>query len=166
MLTDGRPLTSSPLPAQGRSAFAARLVAAGPFLSRAFGFTAGGFLLVDTLLALAFTDFDLAVGDDLPRETWTFFFAFNTWHHLLHLVTATLLLVTALKRAWAPLGALAFGAVYVVLTPLGFLDGDDAFNVIYSSWRENWVHAMLAVQGVGLGVMGLHALRCEGPREE
>ena len=125
---------------------------------------AGGFLFLDTILALAFTRFDLAVGDDLPHEGWTFFFAFNTWHHLLHLATSSLLLVAALRRSWAPAGALVFGAVYVVLAPAGFADGDDAFNVIYSSWRENWVHAVLAVQGVGLGLWGIRALAREpGP---
>jgi hypothetical protein len=127
-------------------------------LSRVFCVAAGGFLFVDTVAALVFTRFELSVGDDLPHQTWTFFFAFNTWHHLLHLVTSSLLLVAALRREWAPLGALVFGAVYVVLAPAGFVDGNDAFDVFYSSARENWVHAMLAVEGVGLGWLGLQAL--------
>lgn len=131
----------------------------GLLLSRLFCAATGGLLFLNTLAALAFTRFDLSVGDDLPRQTWTFFFTFNTWHHLLHLATSSLLLVAALRREWAPVGALSFGAVYLVLAPAGFLDGDDAFNVFYSSWPENLVHAMLAVQGVGLGWLGLQALR-------
>ena len=135
---------------------------AGLFLSRLFCVLAGGFLFVDTLAALAFTDFDLSVGDDLPHQGWTFVFAFNTWHHLLHLATSSLLLVAALRRRWAPVGALVFGAIYVVLTPAGFIDGDDAFNLFYGGVRENLIHAMLAVQGVGLGLLGLQDLKHDG----
>lgn len=69
-----------------------------------------------------------------------------------------MLLVAATRRSWAPVGTLIFGAIYVLLTPAGFLDGDDAFNVFYSGTRENWVHALLALQGVGLGLLGLRAL--------
>src|SRR5687767_13133417 len=131
-----------PASAPGRVASRATGVdGAGLVLSRAFCVGAGGFLFLDTIAALIFTRFELSVGDDLPRQTWTFFFAFNTWHHLLHLVTSAGLLVAARRREWAPVGALAFGAVYVVLAPVGFLDGNDAFDVFYSAGRENLVHA-------------------------
>lgn len=136
-----------------------RVDSAELILSRVFCAGVGGFLILDTIAALAFTRFELSVGDDLPHQAWTFFFAFNTWHHLLHLVTSSVLLVAAWRREWAPVGALAFGAVYVVLAPAGFLDGDDAFDVFYSAWRENVVHALLAVQGVAFGWLGLRALR-------
>ena len=51
-------------------------------LSRVFCVAAGGGLLATTLGALVFTDFDLATGDELPHQTWNFFFAFNTWRRL------------------------------------------------------------------------------------
>jgi hypothetical protein len=133
-------------------------------LSRVFCVAAGGGLLATTIAALVFTDFDLSTGDELPHQSWNFYFAFNTWHHLLHLVTSSLLLVAATRRHWAPAGALFFGAVYVVLAPPGFMDGDDAFNVIYSGWRENWVHATLAVLGTGFGALGLRELAAERRR--
>ena len=144
-----------------RPAGSVDLPRAGLVLSRAFCVLAGGFLFLDTIAALVFTDFDLSVGDNLPHESWTFVFAFNTWHHLLHLVTSSILLVAATRRDWAPAGALAFGAVYVVLAPAGFIDGDDAFNLFYSATRENLVHAALALQGVGFGVLGLRAVARE-----
>ena len=128
-------------------------------LSRLFCIATGTGLLAVTLGALALTPFDLSTGDHLPHSCWAFFFAFNTWHHLLHLVTSAGLLIAARRRDHAPLGALLFGAIYVVLTPAGFADGDDAFDVIYSSWRENWVHATLAVAGVGIGLAGLRERR-------
>jgi len=126
-------------------------------VSRPVCLLTGGLLLLDTIPALVFTAFDLATGDDLPSQGWNFVFAFNTWHHLLHVVTSTGLLIAGMRREWAPVGLLMFGAIYVLLAPAGFIDGDDAFDVIYSGWRENWVHAVLAVQGVVLGVLGLQA---------
>jgi hypothetical protein len=158
-----------------RSPDALSLVAAAPgrlaeieraalVLSRVFCLLTGGLLFLTTIAALLFTPLELSIGDDLPHQGWNFLFAFNTWHHLLHLVSSSLLLVAAIRRQWAPLGALVFGAIYVVLAPAGFVDGNDAFNVFYNSWRENWVHALLAIEGVGLGWLGLRALARErGP---
>lgn len=120
---------------------------------------AGAFLFADSVAALVFTEFDLSTGDDLPRDEWNFIFAFNTWHHFLHMVTASVLLVAALRREWAPVGALVFGAVYVVLAPVGWIDGDDAFDLFYNAAHENVVHTSLAALGVGLGALGLLALR-------
>ena len=45
------------------------------------------------------------------------------------------------------------------MAPVGFLDGDDIFNLFYSAVRENLVHSMFAVQGVTIGLLGLYAVR-------
>jgi hypothetical protein len=130
-------------------------------LARFFCLFVGASLLLTTLAALALTNADFSFGDDLPHESWNFLFAFNGWHHLLHVVTATVLLVTATRRAWGPFGALIFGLNYAVMAPAGFLDGDDVFNTFYSGTGENIVHAALAVSGVTIGGLGLRALHQE-----
>ena len=124
-------------------------------LCRVFCLTAGPFLLIeDGIFGTLLANTAYTVGDDLPRETWNVFFQFNGWHHLLHVVTGAMLLVAGLRRRWAPLGTFAFGAIYALITPFGWLDGNDIFNVIYSSPRENVVHTLLAIVPMWLGVAG------------
>jgi hypothetical protein len=124
-----------------------------PKLTRAFCVTVGLLLLLeDGTLGLIFSGTDFSVSDHPPHKGWNFFFEFNSWHHLLHVATGALLLAAALRREWAPTGAFVFGAIYVLMAPLGFIDGDDVLNIVYSGARENTVHAVLAVAGVSLGI--------------
>jgi hypothetical protein len=130
-----------------------RLVA--PRLTQIFCVVVGLSLLVEAgILGLIFAGTDFSISDHPPHEGWNFFFEFNSWHHALHIVTGGFLVVAALKQEWAAVGAFAFGAIYAVMAPLGFIDGDDVFNVFYSSARENSVHALLAVAGILLGLAG------------
>ena len=55
--------------------------------------------------------------------------------------------------------AVAFGAVYAVLTPLAVLDGDDVLNVVYSDTPDNFIHLTLAVLGLAIGVLALLGAR-------
>jgi Domain of unknown function (DUF4383) len=129
------------------------LYLAVPRVTRVFCAGVGLFLLVeDGVIGLIFAGTDFTVSDHLPHRAWNFFFEFNSWHHVLHFATGGLLVVAALKREWAARGAFVFGAIYAVMAPLGFIDGDDVFNVFYSSARENSVHALLAVAGISLGL--------------
>jgi len=130
-------------------------------LARAFCFAVGPALLLNGILGLAFGGREFAVGDDLPRHEFNLFFEFNGWHHVLHIGTAALLCLGAVRAALAPAMAVAFGAVYLVLTPLGFIDGDDVANMVYSPLADNFIHLTLAVVGTAVGVRDLVLGRAE-----
>jgi hypothetical protein len=128
-------------------------------LCRLFCLAIGPFLLLDGAAGLLFADTAFSSGDHLPHAEWNFLFHFNSWHQLLHVLNGLVLSAGAIKRNWAPAAALAFGTTYAVMAPVGFLDGDDIFNLFYSGTRENLVHAMFAIAGVALGVLGLRTTR-------
>jgi hypothetical protein len=117
----------------------------------------GPFLFLDGLGGLIFAGTGLSVGAELPHREWNWFFEFNDWHQLLHVVTGAVLVVAASRSEWAGRGALIFGAVYLVLTPLAVIDGDDVANLIYSDGRDNVIHGLLAIEGVALGLAAIAA---------
>ena len=122
-----------------------------------FCLAVGVSLLLNWILGLVFGGREFATSDDPPRSEFNFFFEFNGWHHLLHVLTAAVLVAAIFRRDWAPACALLFGAVYLVLTPLAVADGNDVANAVYSDTPDNFVHGSLAVAGVALGVAGFRA---------
>lgn len=129
---------------------------------RLFCLAVGPLLLLDALFGLGFAGTAYTTGDDLPRQEWNFLFHFNAWHQLLHVLDGSVLLAGAVKREWAWAAALAFGGSYAVMAPVGFIDGDDIFNLFYSGTTENLVHTMFALQGVTLGLLALRTQRRSG----
>lgn len=126
-------------------------------LSRLFCLVVGPVLLLDGAFGLGFAGTAFSTGDDLPRQEWNFVFHFNSWHQLLHVLNGLVLTAGAIKREWSPLAALIFGGSYALMAPVGFVDGDDVFNLFYSGTRENLVHTMFAIQGLAFGLLGLRA---------
>ena len=117
----------------------------------------GPFLLLDGLGGLIFAPTAFSVGDHLPREDWNFLFQFNGWHNALHIVNGAVLTAGAVRRSWSAPATLLFGLSYAVMAPVGFIDGDDVFNLFYSGTRENLVHTFFALEGVFFGSVGLAA---------
>jgi hypothetical protein len=126
---------------------------------RLFCLATGPFLFIDGLGGVIFAPAGFGTGDHLPSAEWNFVFHFNAWHHLLHILDGIVLTAGAIRRSWAPAAALLFGASYAVMAPAGFIDGNDVFNLFYSSTRENLVHTAFAVLGVTLGLLGLGSRR-------
>jgi Domain of unknown function (DUF4383) len=122
-----------------------------PVLARAFCLLYGPFLLLDGLLGLVFAGTSFRTGPDLPHRTWNFFVEFNSWHHVSHVVTGAVLIVGACRRSLMPAALLVFGGFYALAAPLGFIDGSDVLNVIYSDTRDNVIHALLAASALALG---------------
>jgi Domain of unknown function (DUF4383) len=124
-----------------------------PLLAYAFCLTTGPFLFIDGLLGLIFAGTSLRTGEHLPHRSWNFIVQFNSWHQLAHVVTGGILILAATRRGWLPVGLLVFGAFYAVAAPLGFIDGNDVLDVIYSDTRDNIIHALFAALALGLGVL-------------
>lgn len=114
----------------------------------------GPALVVGGILGLAMGSSDLATGEELPTHDFGPLFAFNGWHHMLHLATGLMLLAGIAGRRAAVVAATAFGAIYAVLTPIAVLDGDDVFNVVFSDMPDNFIHLTLAVVGLAIGLAG------------
>jgi hypothetical protein len=132
-------------------------------LARLFCLGVGPALVVGGIVGLAVGSSDLATGDRLPTHDFGPLFAFNGWHHVLHLATGLLLLAGLAGRRAAAAATLAFGAVYAVLTPLAVLDGDDALNVVYSDMPDNFIHLTLAVLGLAIGLAASPRCASAGP---
>jgi hypothetical protein len=118
----------------------------------------GPALVAGGVAGLVLGSSDLATGDELPTHEFGPLFAFNGWHHLLHLTTGLLLVAGVLRRGWALPVVVAFGAIYTVLTPLAVLDGDDVLNLVYSDLADNFIHLTLAVLGLGVWLVARKGL--------
>ena len=68
------------------------------------------------------------------------------------LTTGLLLVAGAVRRSWAAPVTVLFGAIYAILTPLGWIGGDDVLNVVYSDLPDNFIHLSLAIGGLGIGL--------------
>jgi len=115
-----------------------------------FCLTGGPFLFVDGLLGLIFAPTSMRTGDHLPHREWNWFFEFNSWHQLTHVVSGLVLIISALRRSWLPLGLLAFGVFYAIEAPIGFINGDDVLHVVYSNARDNVIHTLFALLALTL----------------
>ena len=73
----------------------------------------------------------------------------NGWHNIVHIASGAFLLAMMGKRSTAKTGALAFGAIYVVVTIIGFADGSDIFGLLPINGADNVLHLVLAIAGIG-----------------
>ncbi|HYI80470.1 MAG TPA: DUF4383 domain-containing protein [Thermoleophilaceae bacterium] len=85
-------------------------------------------------------------GDDL------IVFEVNGWHNLVHIASGALGLALMGSAAGARLYALGFGAVYLVVTIWGFIDGNDVLGLIPVNSADNWLHVAIAVTGILAGL--------------
>jgi hypothetical protein len=106
------------------------------------------------ILGLLLGNADFTVSDHPPHDPFPVYFEFNGWHHLLHVVSAAVLVAGVVRPRFAPAAAIVFGLIYLVVAPLGFADGDDVADLVYSGTADNVVHITLAVAGIAAGVLG------------
>jgi hypothetical protein len=85
-------------------------------------------------------------GDDL------IVFEVNGWHNLVHIASGALGLALMGTAAGARAYALGFGAVYLVVTIWGFIDGNDVLGLIPVNSADNWLHVAIAVTGILAGL--------------
>lgn len=79
-------------------------------------------------------------------------FEVNGWHNLFHLVTGAALMATAGNRRRARTGALVFGALYVLISLIGLIDGDNVLGVLPVNAADNVLHPVLAGLAIWAGL--------------
>ena len=113
-----------------------------------------GATLVVTGIAGFFYNSSFGTGDGTERDAVLGILDVNGWHNVVHIATGLLGLAVAGSYANARTYALGLGAVYLVVTALGFVagDGDEIFNLIPVNTEDNVLHLLIGIAGVGAGL--------------
>ncbi len=81
------------------------------------------------------------------------FFHTDGVHNVVHLVSGVFfLLVAFFAPAYAAIGMMVFGVVYLLVAILGFIGMDPVLGFIYVNRADNFLHLAL---GVVIGLVGL-----------
>ena len=101
-----------------------------------------------------FYNASFGTGDGTERDAVLGILDVNAWHNLFHLASGVIALAVAGSYVGARTFALAFGAVYLVVTVLGFAagDGEEILNIIPINTEDNFLHLLLAIAGIGAGL--------------
>jgi hypothetical protein len=111
-------------------------------------------LLVGALGFLAEAKFDTSSGGDpggLDGEDFLIF-EVNGWHNVVHIASGAFLLLMSSRHARARTGALAFGAIYGVVTVIGLIDGHDVLGIIPIDAADNVLHVLLTATALAVGL--------------
>ena len=106
-------------------------------------------LLVGLVGFIADSSFDTGSGID---GSDLIIFEVNGIHNLVHIASGLLGLALWKSPAGARSFALGFGAVYLLVTILGFIDGDDVLNLIPVNTADNFLHLAIAALGLAAGL--------------
>jgi Domain of unknown function (DUF4383) len=95
-----------------------------------------------------------STGDGTERDAVLGILDVNGWHNVVHIASGAIGLAVASSYAGSRAYALGLGAVYLLVTALGFIagDGDEIFNLIPVNTEDNVLHLLIAVAGTGAGV--------------
>jgi Domain of unknown function (DUF4383) len=94
-----------------------------------------------------------AIGSDAPRDALLGLFDINGWHNVVHLVSGVVGVAASRSPAAARAYAFGFGAVYVLVTIIGFASGDGStiFGLIPINNADNFLHLGIAAAGLAAG---------------
>ncbi len=109
-----------------------------------------GAALVLSGIAGFFYNASFGSGDGTERDAVLGILDVNAWHNLVHIASGVIGLAVASSYGGARTYAIAFGAVYLVVTLLGFIagDGEEIFNLIPVNTEDNVLHLLLGVGGL------------------
>ena len=112
----------------------------------------GATLLLVGLLGFAF-DSTFNTGEGVDGDKLIGIFEVNGIHNLVHIASGIALLALSPKRATARLAALTFGAVYGLVTIIGFIDGDSVLGLIPVNMEDNVLHLLISGLAIAAGVV-------------
>jgi hypothetical protein len=78
-------------------------------------------------------------------------FMVDTVHNIVHLASGVLGLVAAGRENYAKLYLIGFGAVYALVTLVGFFTSP-VFGFLHVNTGDNWLHLVLAIGMLGAGI--------------
>jgi hypothetical protein len=107
-------------------------------------------LLVGIIGFFADAGFDTGTGIDGDKLLGIF--EVSGIHNLIHLASGAALLALAPKRATARLAALTFGAVYLLVTIIGFIQGDNVLGIIPVNSADNFLHVAISLLAIAAGL--------------
>ena len=79
-------------------------------------------------------------------------FEVNGWHNLVHIASGLVGLALWRNPAAARSFALGFGAVYLVVTLWGFVDGNSVLGLIPVNGADNVLHLLISLAGIAAGL--------------
>ena len=80
-------------------------------------------------------------------------FEVNGWNNLVHIASGVVGLAMAGKPSSARLFALGFGAVYLLVTLIGLIDGNSVLGLLPVNSADNLLHAAIALAGIAAGLL-------------
>jgi hypothetical protein len=92
------------------------------------------------------TGSNVGTGDEL------IIFEVSGWHNLVHIASGLVGLALFRRNDTARLFALGFGAVYLLVTIIGFADGKDVLGLIPVNGADNVLHLLIAALGLAAGL--------------
>jgi hypothetical protein len=113
-----------------------------------------GLTLVAAGIAGFFYDASFASGDGTERHAVLGILDVNGWHNLVHIASGAVGLLVLGSYRGARVYALGLGAVYMLVSALGFVagNGDEIFNLIPVNTEDNFLHLLIGIGGIGAGL--------------
>ena len=100
-----------------------------------------------------FADAGFDVGSDIDGDKLLGIFEVSGIHNLIHIASGALLLALAPKRATARAAALGFGVVYLLVTIIGFIQGDNVLGIIPVNSADNFLHVAISGLAIAAGLV-------------
>ena len=122
----------------------------------------GATLLLVGLLGFAF-DSTFDTGSDINGSKLIGIFEVNAIHNLVHIASGLALLALSPKRATARLGALTFGAVYLIVTIIGLVDGETVLGLLPVNTADNLLHIAISALAIAAGLASSGDDRARSP---
>jgi hypothetical protein len=124
----------------------------GRTLAQVYALALGAVLVVVGIIGFL-AEPSFAVGAKAHRGT-LILFDVNGWHNVVHLLSGVAGLALAGTAARARIFCIGYGAVYVVVTILGFIVGDGGLllSLIPINTADNLLHGAIALTGLAIGL--------------